>query len=778
MINFEIDGQKAQAEAGTMVIQVADQMGIYIPRFCYHKKLSIAANCRMCLVQIGASKKPLPACATPVAEGMKVSTKSQLTRDAQKAVMEFLLINHPLDCPVCDQGGQCELQDLSVGYGYSRSRYDDAKRVVKDKDIGPLVQTVMTRCIQCTRCVRFGQEVAGLSELGVLSRGEHEEIGTYVAQAMESELSGNVIDICPVGALTAKPSRYTSRPWELHQHATLAPHDCVGSHLYAHIYNDKVMKMAPREREALNEVWLSDRDRFSYQGLYSTDRVTQPMIKRQGQWETVEWLTALEFATEKLQKVLTQAGPKQLAGLISPNSSLEEQYLFQQCLRSIGCSNIDHRLQQVDCRDQADWPTTPTLGMPVAEIENLTSILLIGADIQNDQPILGIRLRKAAARGANLMAVHSSGWQQSLPLTAAILTPNKVASLINILKAAGSDHALVKMAEPNAAERAIAEKLLAKPAAIFLGIEALHDTEASLLHLLARLLAEQTQASLGYLPLGANSVGAWSMGCVPHRLPNGVALSTPGLDWQTAFTESLRAYILFGNEPEFDCARPGLALKALQAADCVIVMNAFKTSAMLDYADVILPIAPFTETAGTTINIQGDRQAFTAVVQPLQETRPGWKVLRILGNFLKIDNFEYADLHAVTAELNRSLQSSVANHAAASWSPNAATLPPIVPPLKYLPYLLAYRVDGLVRRAEALQATPHNQAAIVVNAATAAQLKLVADEFAVLKQGQVVVKLPVKVSAQVADHVVSLPLAFTFMQDFDLQQSFEAPHAG
>jgi NADH-quinone oxidoreductase subunit G len=426
MIKFEINGQNVEAAPGSMVIQAADAAGIYIPRFCYHKKLSIAANCRMCLIQIGEGKKPAPACATPVAEGMKISTQSEVALNAQKAVIEFLLINHPLDCPICDQGGQCELQDLTIGYGRDKSRYTEPKRVVTDQNIGPLIETDMTRCIQCTRCVRFGREVAGLEELGVLGRGEREEIGTFVEGAMKSELSGNVIEVCPVGALTAKPSRYKARPWELQQKATLSPHDCMGSHLYAHVRRNEVIRVVPRENESINEVWLSDRDRFSYEGLYSPERITQPMIKREGQWETVDWLTALEFATQKLQTVLNTEGAAQLAGLISANTTLEEQHLFQKLLRGVGCENIDHRLQQVNFQTHA---LAPTLGMPLAELETCQAIFLIGANVQRDQPILGVRLRRAVKQGTQLLSLQAATWEQTLPFAHSILTADKVAVL-------------------------------------------------------------------------------------------------------------------------------------------------------------------------------------------------------------------------------------------------------------------------------------------------------------------------------------------------------------
>jgi NADH-quinone oxidoreductase subunit G len=766
MIKFEIDGQAVEAQPGSMIIQAADEVGIYIPRFCYHKKLSVAANCRMCLIQIGEGKKPAPACATPVGEGMKVFTKSEVAINAQKAVMEFLLINHPLDCPICDQGGQCELQDLALGFGKDKSRYTEPKRVVSDQNIGPLVETDMTRCIQCTRCVRFGREVAGLQELGVLGRGEHEEIGTFVAGAMKSELSGNVIEVCPVGALTAKPSRYKARAWELKQKASLSPHDGIGSHLYVHTRRNEVMRVVPRENESINEVWLSDRDRFSYEGLYAADRITQPLIKREGQWETVDWLTALEYAAQKLQTVLNTDGASQLAGLISANSTLEEHYLFQKLLRAVGCDNIDYRLQQLDPQAKISMPHC---SLPLSEIENCNAIFLIGANIQKDQPILSVRIRKAVKKGGSLMSLQTATWQQTLPFTESILSSDKVAVLAAILKAAGSTHASVQNAQPGVAEQAIAKNLLiSEKAVIFVGADALNDLKSSEIIFLSHLLAEQTGKTLAYLPAGSNTSGAYLTGCLPK--------TKIGMDWQAAFTKGLAGYLLMGVEPEFDCARPGLSLQALKQAKSVIVMNTFTTPSMLEYADVILPIAPFAENAGTLINVEGHWQSFVAATLPVEETRPGWKVLRVLSHFLKVENMEYANLSEVTAEVKQTCASSIL--AEAHRFEGAITLDKVKVDLRYVFSLSSNRVDPLVRRAASLQARPENRLVMALNSKTAEAFQCRKGSVVQFKQGNIIFNLPVEVDEAVADQIVIVMLGFEELIAFDPALPFEVQHVG
>ena len=416
MVKIEIDGKPIHAPDGAMIIEVADEVGIPIPRFCYHKHLSIAANCRMCLVEVDKVKKPVPACATPVTEGMRVYTKSKVAVDAQRGTMEFLLINHPLDCPICDQGGECDLQELSIGYGSDVSRYNENKRVVRDKNLGSLISTDMTRCIHCTRCVRFGQEVAGLMELGATGRGEHMEIGTYVEHAMTSEVSGNVIDLCPVGALTSKPYRYTSRPWELTSFDSTAPHDCLGSNIQVQIRDGEVMRVLPRENNDVNLTWLSDRDRFSYQGLNSSDRLKTPMIKQDGEWCETDWETALQFTVSGLRSVMTRGGADGLGALISPSATTEEMYLLQKLMRGLGSAHIDHRLRQLDFSDQDLAPAFPSLGIPLQKLDDLGAALLIGSNIRKEQPVAAIRLRRAALKGGRMMFINPVNYDFNFPV--------------------------------------------------------------------------------------------------------------------------------------------------------------------------------------------------------------------------------------------------------------------------------------------------------------------------------------------------------------------------
>ncbi len=540
-VSLEINGIPLQARKGAMIIEVADEADIDIPRFCYHKKLSIAANCRMCLVQVEKAPKALPACATPVAEGMKVFTRSPEALTAQKATMEFLLINHPLDCPICDQGGECELQDIAMGYGEDVSRYTESKRVVKDKNIGPLISTDMTRCIHCTRCVRFGAEIAGMRELGATGRGEFMEIGTYVEKALSSELSGNIIDLCPVGALNAKPSRMAARAWELIQHASVAPHDAIGSNLYLHTLRGRVVRAVPREREGINETWISDRDRFSYQGLYSADRFDSPKLKVAEDWDVVDWDSALTQISERLREYASE----EVGVLVGANATLEEMYLLQKLMRGIGVHNIDHRLRQADYSDQARAPLFPWLGQLIADLESLDALLLVGSNIRKEQPIAAHRLRKASLKGAKLMAVNPRDFEFVFALSDKLIVQPlaMVEALAGIAKA--SLH-LASVEIPQALEAVLAgvevapthermaEQLrAAKRASILLGPMVENHPYFSQLRVLASVIAEHTGACLGYLPLAANSAGAWLAGVLPHRLPAGQKDTNPGLDAQS-----------------------------------------------------------------------------------------------------------------------------------------------------------------------------------------------------------------------------------------------------
>ncbi|HEU5398190.1 MAG TPA: NADH-quinone oxidoreductase subunit NuoG, partial [Gammaproteobacteria bacterium] len=629
LVNIEIDGKPAKARKGEMIIQVADREGAYIPRFCYHEKLSVAANCRMCLVEQEKVGKPVPACATPVMEGMKVFTRSVRAIAAQRATMEFLLINHPLDCPICDQGGECELQDLAMGYGRDISRYTEQKRVVKDEDIGPLVSTDMTRCIHCTRCVRFGQEIAGIQEMGGTGRGENLRIGTYIGKAVNHELSGNIIDLCPVGALNSKPFRNRGRGWEMAQVETVAPHDCLGSNVYAHVLRGRYMRAVPKINEALNETWLSDRDRFSYAGIDSEDRLLKPMVKKGGKWQETDWETALEAAVNGLRENLAKGGDA-VGVLATPSATAEELYLLQRLARGIGIPNIDVRLRQADFRDDAAEPLFPWLGQDVQAFETLESALLIGSNPRKEVPLLAHRLRKAALKGGAIMFLNPRRYETLHAVAAYALASAQElpAALAAVLKATGKPvpaylKDFVAAQKPDAEQTKIAEQLAkGERKAVLLGHIALRHPAYADLRAIAAALAEATGAKLGYLSEGANSAGAWLAGAVPHRNVGGRALDKPGRNARAMLEVPRSAYLLLGTEPELDCWDGAQALKALKDAKQVVAITSYVSDAMRQYASVLLPAAAYGETSGTYVNAEGRWQSFTGVVKPLGEARP------------------------------------------------------------------------------------------------------------------------------------------------------------
>lgn len=788
MIEIEIDGKKIEAAEGAMIIQVADDAGIYIPRFCYHKKLSIAANCRMCLVEVEKAPKTLPACATPVAPGMKVFTQSEKAIFSQKAVMEFLLINHPLDCPICDQGGECELQDLSMGYGNGISRFNMGKRSVKDNDLGPLIASEMTRCIQCTRCVRFGTEVAGMPELGGVGRGEQLRISTYVEHAIKSEMSGNMIDVCPVGALTSKPYRFTARAWELRQHPAIAPHDCLGSNIFIHTRGEEfspdrhVMRVVPRENESINEVWLSDRDRFSYEGINSADRVLKPLIKRDGHWVEVDWETALITAVNKLRAVQQGFGAEQIGALVSPNVTLEEGYLLQKLLRGIGSNNIDHRLHQSDFRQQAAMPAYPGLGFPIAELEKLPALLLIGSDVRQEQPIANARIRKAVVQNAaKVMLVNPIDFNCNFTVTEKLISGGVefVITLGKILKAlqvktkqilSEEINYLLTSLEPTSAELVIAETLLTtENSAVILGAYAINHQQSAIVQTLAQAIATLSKAKFGYLTEGANSAGAWLAGVVPHRTTGNQAVSVLGLNAREMVENPLHAYVLMNVEPELDSAFAEAALQALQNADTVIAISSFRGGMMEEYADIILPMATFAETSGTYINAEGLWQFMQAATLPPGEARPAWKILRVLGNLFALAGFDYESSEQVCEEVKQLV---------APWIGNTATPSAFLTPMQAEEYanLLAvreeqqssqlqrfsvwpmYRTDSLVRRAESLQATLDEDIIVIrMNALMAARHHLASGDLAVATQDKSRLVLPVLIDEHIPDGLVFIP---------------------
>jgi NADH-quinone oxidoreductase subunit G len=781
LVTLEIDGRTVRAPKGSMVIQAADAAGIYIPRFCYHEKLSIAANCRMCLVEVERAPKPLPACATPVAEGMKVYTRSPKARDAQKGTMEFLLINHPLDCPICDQGGECPLQDQALGYGKDASRYTEGKRVVADKDIGPLIATFMTRCIHCTRCVRFGREIAGVMEFGALGRGEHMEIRTFLDRSVDSEVSGNMIDLCPVGALTSKPFQYKARAWELEHHPGVSPHDCVGANLDVQTLRQRVMRVLPRANEAVNEIWLADRDRFSYEALGSAERLTRPLIRRDGRWEEVDWTTALEFTVAGLKRLLAAHGPEQLGALLSPTATLEEAYLLQKLVRALGSPHVDHRLRQTDFRDDAELPLYPSLGLAIPELERLETVLLIGANLRKDQPLLNLRLRKAARRGARILALHAVDYDLTYPLAAkAIVAPSempRVLAAVAVRLAALKQVPIPAEIEPIAAEssaeaEAIAARLAQSDgaaAAVLVGLYGLNHPQAATLRWLARWIAQASGARLGFLPEAA-SAGAWLAGCVPHRGPGGGRpLPRAGMNAYEMLRSPRKGYLVLGAEPELDCLDGVLAAKALAAAEFTVLLTSFKpspyrTPRAVECAQVCLPLAPFTETAGTFVNAEGRRQSFEAAVRPLGETRPGWKILRMLGHLMGLAEFSYEDIGALRRELDATLSRLREGSAFEEGPfPTAATAVAVRAPgsLERIAEVPIYAVDPIVRRAPALQRTADNPPpAARLNAREAARLGLAeGTRVRVLMTGGEA-RLPVVIDERVADGAVLIPSGY------------------
>jgi NADH-quinone oxidoreductase subunit G len=647
MLEIEIDGKALQVKDGSTVIDAAHQAGVYIPHFCYHKKLSIAANCRMCLVQVEKAPKPLPACATPVTNGMKVFTHSDLALKAQKGVMEFLLVNHPLDCPICDQGGECQLQDLAVGYGASASRYQEEKRVVVNKNLGPLVSTDMTRCINCTRCVRFTQEIAGLMELGQAFRGDRAEIMPFIEKTVDSELSGNIIDLCPVGALTSKPFRFAARTWELARRKSVSPHDGLGSNLVVQIKHDKVLRVLPLENEDINECWLSDKDRYSYEGLNSTDRLTKPMIKQGGQWKEVEWNQALDYVAHALRDVTKTNGAEAVGTLVSPHATLEEMYLAGKLTRGLGSGNVDFRLRQSDFTLDGKRSGTPWLGMKVAELAKADRVLVVGSFLRKEQPLLAQRLRQSAKRGTQVSLIHSADDDQLIKLAGKLIAapsrlPEQLAQVVKAvaeLKGAASDLAVTVTAEA----KRVAESLVSgQNAAVLLGNFAQQHPRAATLTALAQQLAGLLGGRYGCLGEAANSVGGYLAKTIP---------ADGGLDARAMIAAPRKAYLLVGAEPELDCADGRQALAAMKQAETVIVMSPFKSQAALDYADALLPVAPFSETSGTFVSMEGRVQSFHAVARPAGETRPAWKVLRVLGNLLKLEGFEQESSESVREEV-------------------------------------------------------------------------------------------------------------------------------
>ena len=755
MIELEIDGKKVSVPPGSMLMHAADAAGAYVPHFCYHKKLSIAANCRMCLVDVEKAPKPMPACATPVTAGMIVRTKSDKAVKAQKAVMEFLLINHPLDCPICDQGGECQLQDLAVGYGGSASRYQEEKRVVFHKNVGPLISMEeMSRCIHCTRCVRFGQEIAGTMELGMAHRGEHSEITTFVGRTVDSELSGNMIDICPVGALTSKPFRYSARTWELSRRRSVSPHDSTGANLVVQVKADQVMRVVPMENEAVNECWLADRDRFSYEALSSAHRLTQPMLRQGGQWVPADWQTALEFVATGLKRIVAEHGADAVGALGSPHATVEELHLLGQLVRGLGSPHVDHRLRHADMRrtgtpeGAARW-----LGQPIAALSALDRALVVGSFLRKDHPLYAQRLRQAVRRGAqvsSLQAAHDD-WLMPLHTRLTAAPAQWVGALAEVAAAVALEAGVAApvAVEPSESAVAVARSLMSgERKAVLLGNAAVQHPQATELLALANWIGTRTGATVGVLGEAANSVGAQLVGALP---------SAGGLHAAGMVAQPRRALLLLGVEPVLDMADPQAAHAALQQGELVVAFTSFRDAAV-EGAHVLLPIAPFTETAGTFVNAEGRVQSFAGVVRPLGETRPAWKVLRVLGNLLGLPGFEFESAEQVRT-------AALGNEAAlaARLCNEAGTVPAALPVptpggWQRLADVPIYSADALVRRAPSLQATADARPPQAsVGAALWATLGLQPGDRLRVRQGAGSVELPARLDATMAEGTVRVP---------------------
>ncbi len=769
MAKLEIDGREVEVPDGSMLMHAANALDIFVPHFCYHKKLSIAANCRMCLVEVEKAPKPLPACATPVTNGMKVHTRSPRAISAQKSVMEFLLINHPLDCPICDQGGECQLQDLAVGYGGSSSRYTEEKRVVFHKPMGPLISAEeMSRCIHCTRCVRFGQEIAGVMELGMANRGEHSEIMSFLGSSIDSELSGNMIDVCPVGALTSKPFRYSARTWELSRRKSIAAHDSLGSNVVVQIKGDRVHRVVPLENEAVNECWLSDRDRFSYEGLNSPERLLAPMIRQDGNWREVDWQTALQYATHALGHIRDTRGAQSIGFAGSGQSTVEELFLLGQLARGLGSDNVDFRLRQSDFSLDSNRTGAPWLGMLVADINRLDRVLLVGSFLRKDHPLLAARVRAAAKSGCKVSVLHAVDDDLLMPVAnRSIVSPSQWARslsaiLVALLEAKSAQPpaslaAVLAGIEPGAVERSIAASLASgERGAVLLGNAVAQHLDQGLIARLSQAIAEASGARFGWLGEAANSVGGYLAGAVP---------AADGLNARSMFEQPLAAYLLLNLEPSADLAAGAAARAALGAAGSVIALSAYRSDELLEHADCLLPIAPFTETGGTFVSAEGRVQSFSGVVRPAGDCRPAWKVLRVLGNLLGLAGFDQESVEQVRAQaLPADIASKLDNRIGGAIAVGPARSDALPGALERLPEVLPHSVDPVVRRAPSLQQT--RDARPPVARVSPATLAAIAAQSGPLSAGDVVrvsitgageAVVPIEVDPRMADGTLRLP---------------------
>jgi len=748
-VEIELDGKVVEVPQGSMVMHAAHKLGTYIPHFCYHKKLSIAANCRMCLVEVEKAPKPLPACATPVTQGMKVFTHSAKAVEAQRSVMEFLLINHPLDCPICDQGGECQLQDLAVGYGKSNSRYEEDKRVVFHKNVGPLISMQeMSRCIHCTRCVRFGQEVAGVMELGMVNRGEHSEITTFTGQTVDSELSGNMIDICPVGALTSKPFRYAARTWELGRKRSVSPHDSLGANTTVQTKSNKVMRVVALENEVINECWISDRDRFAYEGLNSTDRITTPMVKQGGQWLETDWESAMNYVAHSLKTISAESGPEAIGALAHPISSTEELYLLQKIVRDLGSNQVETRLGQTDISGAA---SAPWLGMPIAALSTLDRALVIGSFLRKDQPLVAVRLREGAKKGLQVLRIDAGGDDWLIPTIGIAARPSawlnslsEIAIAVAKAKSVSTPAGLATMPVSALAQQMADSLLSGTTTSVLLGSAAIAHPQASDLHVLAQFIAEQTGATLGFLPVGGNAVGA-------------SLVKANGAGVESLLSGDRRAVLLMNIEPDADLPNPVMARAALSKANTVIALSAYKSPDIMEVADVILPITPFTETVSTFVNAEGRVQTIQPAVKPLGDSRPAWKVLRTLGCLLGLDGFLFNMPEEVLGDaMDESYCAHLSNQSTAAGLTNLNLSP--ANGLERVSDVGIYAGDQIVRRSSALQLTRDAKRGNQVGMGQAlfTELGLKEGDAVRVMQGGQSVDLPATLEANLAKDVVRI----------------------
>ena len=742
LVTVTIDGVEIKAPRNAMLIEVADQAGINIPRFCYHKHLSIAANCRMCMVEVEKAPKPLPACATPVAEGMQVHTRSALALDAQKGTMEFLLINHPLDCPVCDQGGECELQDVAVGYGSDVGRFNERKRVVKDKNIGPLVSTDMTRCIHCTRCVRFGDEIAGVSELGATGRGEFMEIGTYVEKSLSSELSGNVIDLCPVGALNAKPSRMKARAWEMDSHNNISAHDSFGSNLSMHTLRNEVIRVVPQENSEINETWISDRDRFSYEGMYSDNRLSQVMRKQSAEWQSSDWSDAIDSVTQTLRKY----APEDIGFLLSANQSNEELYLAQKLARGLDILNIDHRTHQTDFATQDEDPIFPWLGMNINDVEQQDLIIIIGSDLRSEQPMLAHKIRKATLKGAKVIVINPryTDWHMQLTAHEVVKPQQWVSQLIALLSALNQQSdknlpadLLSKLVDVDESYNEFVNMLLsANRSCVLIGQMMQQHYDYSALRALSYWVAQLSGARFGYVSLASNDAGAALLGVLPHRTVMGKQTEERGLNYLQMIESPRKVYVLVGLEPEWDCALPEQTINALQQADVVISLSSFVSEAMREYCDWLLPINCYAEATGTKINMEGRWQSYSKVVESNDNVKDAWKVFRMLGAELGLDGFDYVAIENVQKEITNCIDGSLEFSNDLTSVPSINNIQSNDDALYCVGDTPIYSVDALVRNATSLQqAQGYEESAAYINSTDIEKYGLVAGKWVKVIQG-------------------------------------------